>query len=266
MDYKKIYDQLIESRKSLIRHKGDGIYYEMHHIIPRSLGGSNKKENLVLLTAKEHYIAHYLLYVIYKSTIYNRKMTNAFWRMNCIKNTNRTHKISSRIYNLIRQEQQLIISDRFKNSIPWNKGLTKEISNSLKSVSISNSRPKTKKEKEAFKQAWEFRSRIQSPEHILKGSIARTGLKRTKQTKIKMSISANNTDIKYRKLINNPSWDGFVYVYDTNNVLYKKFLCKAHTTKELKCKTSNLVADIPYIKKYGIYKGFTFILSKTIKN
>jgi hypothetical protein len=266
MDYKKIYDQLIVSRKSLVRHKNDGIYYERHHIIPKSMGGLNKKENLVLLTAKEHYIAHYLLYMVYKNTIHNKQMTNAFWRMNCIKNTNRTHRISSRSYNFIRQEQQSIVSNRFKNSIPWNKGLTKEISNSLKLVSISNSRPKTKKEKEAFKQAWELRPKTQSPDHILKSSLSRTGLKRTNQTKIKMSISANNMDIKYRKLINNPSWDGFVYVYDANNVLYKKFLCKAHTTKELKCKTSNLVADIPYIKKYGIYKGFMFILSKTIKN
>jgi hypothetical protein len=266
MDYKKIYDQLIVSRKILIRHKNDGVYYERHHIIPKSIGGLNKKENLVLLTAKEHYIAHYLLYMIYKNTIHNKKMTNAFWRMNCIKNTNRLYTISSRIYNFIRQEQQSIASDRFKDSIPWNKGLTKETSNSLKSVSISNSRPKTKKEKDAFKQAWKFRSKTQSAEHTLKSSLSRTGLRRTTQSKINMSIAANNTDVKYRKLINNPKWSGFVYVYNTNNILYKKFLCKSHTTKELKCKTTNLVADVPYIKNHGIYKGFTFILSKIVIN
>ena len=31
-------------------------YYEKHHIQPKSLGGSNKKENLVRLTAREHFI------------------------------------------------------------------------------------------------------------------------------------------------------------------------------------------------------------------
>ena len=36
-------------------------YTENHHIIPKSLGGSNKKENIVSLTAREHFICHWLL-------------------------------------------------------------------------------------------------------------------------------------------------------------------------------------------------------------
>jgi 5-methylcytosine-specific restriction endonuclease McrA len=36
-------------------------YIEKHHIIPRSLGGSNELSNIVRLTAREHYICHYLL-------------------------------------------------------------------------------------------------------------------------------------------------------------------------------------------------------------
>lgn len=36
-------------------------YGEIHHILPRSLGGDNNKNNLVMLTAKEHYIVHLLL-------------------------------------------------------------------------------------------------------------------------------------------------------------------------------------------------------------
>jgi NUMOD3 motif len=36
-------------------------YTETHHIIPRSLGGDDSKENLVKLTAKEHFLCHYLL-------------------------------------------------------------------------------------------------------------------------------------------------------------------------------------------------------------
>jgi len=53
---------LIESRQNLNRTKRIGDGYEIHHIIPKSLGGSDNKENLVLLTAREHYIAHWLLY------------------------------------------------------------------------------------------------------------------------------------------------------------------------------------------------------------
>ena len=40
-------------------------YTETHHIIPKCLGGSNEHENLVVLTAKEHFVCHYLLTKIY---------------------------------------------------------------------------------------------------------------------------------------------------------------------------------------------------------
>lgn len=36
-------------------------YTEKHHVIPRSLGGSNDEYNYVLLTAKEHFVCHHLL-------------------------------------------------------------------------------------------------------------------------------------------------------------------------------------------------------------
>lgn len=70
MDYKKIYDDLINNAKSKNRtklNKNDSsfVYYENHHIIPKCLGGLDNECNLVLLTAKEHYIAHKLLVEIY---------------------------------------------------------------------------------------------------------------------------------------------------------------------------------------------------------
>lgn len=59
MDYKRIYEQLVNRAKS--REKPSG-YCEKHHIIPKALGGSNKKENLVYLTLREHWIAHQLIF------------------------------------------------------------------------------------------------------------------------------------------------------------------------------------------------------------
>ena len=55
-------------------------YFERHHIIPRSLGGKNTKDNLVLLTGKEHYVVHHLLtkFTINES---QPKMLNAFVKM-----------------------------------------------------------------------------------------------------------------------------------------------------------------------------------------
>jgi hypothetical protein len=37
-------------------------YSEVHHIIPISLGGSNDKDNLISLTPRQHYIAHWMLW------------------------------------------------------------------------------------------------------------------------------------------------------------------------------------------------------------
>ncbi len=54
------YYKIIEEANVKGRIKGDE-YYEKHHIIPKSLGGSNDESNLVLLIPEEHYECHYLL-------------------------------------------------------------------------------------------------------------------------------------------------------------------------------------------------------------
>lgn len=46
-------------------------YYETHHAVPKCLGGDDSKDNLVRLTAAEHYIAHLLLMKMYPE---HRKM------------------------------------------------------------------------------------------------------------------------------------------------------------------------------------------------
>lgn len=78
MDYNKLYYNFMNSRKSMNRRKRDGVYYEKHHIIPMCLSGSNHKDNLVLLTAKEHFIAHRILYKIYPD---DKNIALAFWGM-----------------------------------------------------------------------------------------------------------------------------------------------------------------------------------------
>jgi hypothetical protein len=62
MDYHRIYNRLIERGKTRIIHE----YTEIHHIIPKCVGGSDFPDNLVKLTPEEHYVAHQLLVKIYK--------------------------------------------------------------------------------------------------------------------------------------------------------------------------------------------------------
>ena len=78
MDYEKIYFSIIENRKN---NKFDG-YTEKHHILPRSLGGTDEKDNIVSLSAREHYICHLLLTEIYKNDkVSHSKMLYAFMMM-----------------------------------------------------------------------------------------------------------------------------------------------------------------------------------------
>lgn len=71
MDYRKIYKRLVEYRKE----NAPTGYTETHHILPRSLGGTDEKANLVVLTAREHFMAHLLLTKLYK------KKTQEWYKM-----------------------------------------------------------------------------------------------------------------------------------------------------------------------------------------
>jgi hypothetical protein len=59
--YKSLIDKAIDRNWNK---KTSRCYVEKHHIIPKSLGGGNK-DNLVYLTAREHFIAHMLLSKMY---------------------------------------------------------------------------------------------------------------------------------------------------------------------------------------------------------
>ena len=92
MDYQRIYDEIIQNAKlseeerKFLKEKNLE-YFENHHIIPRSSGGSNEKDNLVLLKAREHFLCHWLLYKI------NPTQENAFsWWMMSNSDGNFYHK------------------------------------------------------------------------------------------------------------------------------------------------------------------------------
>ena len=80
MNYQKIYNNIIQHRLNTPLPKG--VYTEKHHIIPRSLGGSNDKNNLIDLLAREHFICHLLLTKMYpEKSIEWVKMIKAFMSM-----------------------------------------------------------------------------------------------------------------------------------------------------------------------------------------
>lgn len=95
--YSKCYFRIIEKAKN---RKLDDIYVEEHHILPKSMDGDNSKENLVLLTAREHFICHLLL-VKAVLPYYKKKMNYAFWRMCNV--SEQRYKPTARFYAMGKQ-------------------------------------------------------------------------------------------------------------------------------------------------------------------
>jgi hypothetical protein len=59
VNYERIYGEFIVDRRA--REAGLIGYSERHHILPRSLGGGDELQNLILLSAEDHFFAHLLL-------------------------------------------------------------------------------------------------------------------------------------------------------------------------------------------------------------
>ena len=58
------YDALIKNAQE---RPAVSTYAEKHHILPRSMGGTDAPSNLVIFTAREHFLAHWLLYRIHRT-------------------------------------------------------------------------------------------------------------------------------------------------------------------------------------------------------
>jgi hypothetical protein len=96
MNHKLLYQNIINKSKSQNRCKKDS-YFEKHHIFPKCLGGDNSSDNIVLLTAKEHFVCHHLLCFIYPES---KSLKFAFWAMcNQVSgDIERDYKVTSRTY------------------------------------------------------------------------------------------------------------------------------------------------------------------------
>lgn len=94
MNYQKHYNSLIEKAKNRILNG----YSEKHHIIPKCLGGSNDKSNLVRLTPEEHYIAHLLLVKMYPENV------SLLWASVCMTNGTENMPRKNKLFGWLRKK------------------------------------------------------------------------------------------------------------------------------------------------------------------
>lgn len=120
MDYLKLYNRLTSLKNT------QNEYYESHHIIPKCLGGSNDQSNLIMLTARQHFIAHKLLIKIYPN---NSLLHHAFAMMAS------TNRYQNRVYTSKQYSEM-------KNS----RSLAMKLDNPMQNKDVSNRMSKTRKD------------------------------------------------------------------------------------------------------------------------
>jgi hypothetical protein len=165
-------------------------YYEIHHIIPKSLGGSNLKENLVKLTAKEHFICHLLLTKMYNGADKN-KMIHAAWAMTTLENTNQQrYKINSKTYESLRIKYATLKSKSLKGKS--GRKLTKEAKEKISKAHLGKKRgPMSEESKKKLSASLKGKNlgKVRTEEQkraISQRLLGRTGVKHSEETKEKI--------------------------------------------------------------------------------
>ena len=107
MNYSKIYKNLIIKANDRIN---VNFYTENHHIIPKCIGGSNDKSNLIALTPEEHFLAHQLLAKMHPTNHGLILAANAM----CVHNTDR--RINNKHFGWLRRRMSEAKKDWCSNN------------------------------------------------------------------------------------------------------------------------------------------------------
>lgn len=151
MNYRKIYDQLVVKAKDRRKRDKKTMYLEKHHIQPRSLGGNDNRSNLVYLTAREHYLSHWLLFKFTTKTDDKIKMGFAFAQMAMTSESHNGRGITSRKYERAMKANSLAASMRLgkRNSNfgnYWTEEMKQALSEKKKGKMVGDANPSRRPE------------------------------------------------------------------------------------------------------------------------
>lgn len=203
MNYKRIYDELIEARR--LAPVPDG-YTETHHITPKSLGGNNDADNLIALTPEDHFMCHRLL-----AKIHGGKMSQAFWFM-CHRNTisARDVYISPRVQAKARENAAKAHSETMsgENSPFYGRHHSANAIKKMSEARLGKKASDETRQKMSEAQRGEnnhFYGKTLSAEHRAKMSESMRGKHHSAESRAKMS--------KARRGSGNPAYDSTQYIF-----------------------------------------------------
>jgi len=163
-------------------------YCEIHHIIPRSSGGTDSKDNLIALTARQHFIAHWILW-----KAYGNNMARAFFMMS---NFGKYGKVNSKVYSNARQDYSKQVSIQMTGKVmpPISEETRQKMSKSaLGKVVSQETRDKISASTLGKKRDAEFAKKISEAK---KGKTnGRIGYTQSKETKLKIAEANFNRPI-----------------------------------------------------------------------
>lgn len=159
MNYVKIYEALIEkaSRRTL-----EG-YYEIHHIVPKCLDGSDDKTNLIALTPEEHFLAHQLLVKIHPN---ENKLVYAAAMMTLHSSGKR---INNKLYGWLKRKKNEAVSASMRND--WIVNRDKRLKAAIEVANRDHIRENTRSRMKSF---WDS----DSPDALRRKDLLASGSKR----------------------------------------------------------------------------------------
>jgi len=89
-------------------------YFERHHIIPKSIGGSDNDSNLVELTPREHFICHWLLTKMLPKSPEQKKLYHAFSALAMV-SSNQQRTITSKQYQILSKASKIALKGNTHN-------------------------------------------------------------------------------------------------------------------------------------------------------
>jgi hypothetical protein len=175
-------------------------YTERHHVIPKCLKGSNYEDNLVYLTAREHFIAHQILCVLFPK-VYSLAHAAQLMTVDALGN-----RVDNRLYGWLRER----VSEAAKNRV-YSEEARLNMSNGQKNRIITPEQ--MERMMVGLRKGWEtpiteegrarmslfMKGRVVKPETLERMRLANLGKKATPETIAKMSESRKNPSAEVRE-------------------------------------------------------------------
>lgn len=188
--YTRWYNSIIK-KAALRMHLNE--YVEQHHIIPKCLGGSNEKSNLVKLTAREHFVCHWLLTkMVPLHEQFHRKLIYAFWRLANNKNSKRKYTATSKVYATLKIQMAQAQSLERKGIWPGpnlGKPMAESTKEKLRNKVVSQETKQKIKAARAKQDTGHLKGREISQEWREKLSKANLGKKRSAESRAKQAAT-----------------------------------------------------------------------------